>query len=158
MLTLPTTTWAQEKCPSLSTKQLHVLQSAYDKGRPYDLGLTMAAITLVESRAGEVVININKGGSLDLGIAQVNLKSASNRLGITNSYKKNVLASKLITDWDFNLQMSLAELLYWKEQRDEWSGMIASYNSGWNMSIGKTRYLPKVKESLKIIQQCVRLT
>lgn len=118
----------------------------------------MAAITLVESRAGEVVININKGGSLDLGIAQVNLRSASNRLGITNSYKKNVLASKLITDWDFNLQMSLAELLYWKEQRDEWSGMIASYNSGWNMSIGKTRYLPKVKESLKIIQQCVRLT
>lgn len=146
-----------EECPEFNTNQYHVLQQAYDKGEPYDLGLTLAAITLVESRAGEVVININKGGSPDLGVAQINLKTASNRIGVEGVYKKNLLASKLITDMDFNLQLALTELLYWEEHKDSWAHTVASYNSGWDESYGMKYYVPKVKKSLKTIKRCVRL-
>ena len=146
-----------DTCPEFTAKQLHTLQTAYEKGEPYDLGLTMAAITLVESRAGEVVININKGGSPDLGVAQINLKTASNRVGVKDGYKKNLLASKLITDMDFNLQLALTELLYWEEHKDSWAHTVASYNSGWDESYGMKHYVPKVKKSLKTIERCVRL-
>lgn len=146
-----------EECPEFNINQYHVLQQAYDKGEPYDLGYTMAAIALHESHAGEVLVNVNKNTFNDYGIAGVNLKTASNRLGITNHYKRNILASKLVSDYDFNLQMSLTELLYWQEHKDSWEQYVAAYNSGWDTTHGLNYYVPEIKDKLKTIKRCVRL-
>lgn len=146
-----------QECPQFSIDQLHTMQIAYDVGEPYDLGYTMAAITLHESHAGEVLVGINKGRHNDYGMMMINVASAASRLEINNHYKRNILASRLVTDKKFNAQMALTELLYWQERRSSWKGVVAGYNAGYNKEHGLKHYVPHIEEALSTIKRCVKL-
>lgn len=141
-------------CPEFSIEQLHTLQEAHDYGKEYNLEHTLPAIVLQESRAGEVLVGVNKGYN-DYGISQINLGTASRRLGVSGSYSQGVLATKLIEDSQFNLSMAVEELEYWQGVRkDNWSQMIRSYNAGWNTSAG-VGYEKAVKSKVRILDNCV---
>ena len=104
------------ECPEFSLEQLHTLQEAHDYGKDYKLEHTLPAIVLQESGAGEVLVGVNKGYN-DYGIAQINLGTASKRLGVNSSYSQGVLATRLIEDSQFNLSMAVKELEYWQGVR-----------------------------------------
>lgn len=125
------------ECPDLSVDQLHTLQEAYDYGKEYNLEYILAAIVLQESRAGDVLVGYNVGTDNDYGVAQINLKTASNMEGVSGSYAKGVLASKLVTDNEYNLGMAVEVLQWWQNyHKGDYNKMLMSYNAGHNVNAG----------------------
>lgn len=142
-------------CPDLSVDQLHTLQEAYDYGKEYNLEYTLAAIVLQESRAGEVLIGYNVGTDNDYGVAQINLKTASNMEGVRGSYGKGVLASKLVTDNEYNLGMAVEVLQWWQNyHKGDYNKMLMSYNAGHNVFAG-VGYKDIVVVNVRSLRECI---
>lgn len=141
---------------SLSPIQKGRLEFAYYQGLPVDLGYTMASIALVESNAGLWRLNIH---SKDVGLFQVNIKTAANTLGVTNHYKRLELDQKLIYDDILNAYIARSVLQYFLAYHEgNWRDMIQSYNEGFKINTDKSKkYLAKIKESVIMLQQCMIL-
>lgn len=120
-----------DKYSSLSDTQRHILMSGYKYGEGDDLGYTLAAILLTESTAGKYRLNYL---SNDFGVAMINIKTASSILGITNYYKKTLLAQRLIYDDNLSFYLAIDVLKHFREARKEspkpYKAMIMSYNEG----------------------------
>jgi len=134
-------------------EQKLTIAKAYRYGEAYDLGYTMAAICIVESRAGDCMINLKDPS---FGPYHNLLSSVMKRKGLRNtSANKNMIAHKLITDFGFASEMALRELLWWenihKGKSGAWSKMVMSYNAGCNYQNGKN-YLKKIKKIIKNLQ------
>lgn len=139
---------------SLSPLQKGRLEFSYYQGKPHSLGYTLAAIALVESSAGIYRINMD---SKDLGLYQVNIKTAINTLGITNHYKKLELYEKLIYQDTLNAYIALDVLQYFqKYHKGNWRKMVMSYNNGFKINTQKANnYLDKVITGVKLLEKCM---
>lgn len=143
------------ECPDLSIKQLHTLQEAYDYGKVYNLEYTLAAIVLQESKAGEVLIGYNVGADNDYGVAQINLKTASNMEGVRGSYGKGVLASRLVTDTEYNLGMAVEVFKWWQSyHKGDYSKALMSYNAGHNVNAGVV-YRNNIVDGVRSLRKCI---
>lgn len=155
-LALLSTSIMGQECPSFSIQQLHTLQTVHDYGETRGLAKTLPAISWVESRAGEVLVGINKNGANDYGAFQINLKTASNMEGTTSAYQRNILASKLITNVKYSSEMAVEVLSYWYNYHKDWNKMVMSYNAGFNVEAGQ-EYKDKVVKAIRMLERCVKL-
>lgn len=63
------------------------------------------AIAIKESKLGEYMINLD---TKDFGLYQINIKSALNRSNMKDTaWNRNILASKLVSDFNFATKMQL---------------------------------------------------
>lgn len=141
---------ASECYGDMTTSQKDVLYKAYKKGADHDLGYTMMAIAWKESTAGKYRVNLN---SMDFGVMQNSLKTASTRTGTKGYYKKMELVEALIKDDKLSMNLALEELLYWRKQVDGWRNMVMAYNVGWAYG-GNKSYLKDIVTNVKRFQKC----
>ena len=133
-----------------------LLQNAHNRGKPFDLGYTLAAIAWRESQAGLININIFDPSC---GPFHNNLNSVFARHNYEDTrYKKNAVCQKLITNFDFAAAEGLAELEYWVSVHDgNLRKTWASYNAGWNYDsrIGKM-YAEMIARRITILKEFIK--
>lgn len=167
LLCYPTGSLANNSCgviDALNTIQRYNLSFAYSQGAPHDLGYTLAAIALVESQAGKWRLNIR---SNDLGLFQINARTAQNTLGITHPYRQLELHQQLVYDDRLGAEIAISTLKHFQRNRvmtnAVWTEMIKSYNQGykWRRDRGSLKlakgYAKKVGESVKVLKECQEL-
>lgn len=123
----------------LNKAQIQTIRYAYHYGEKYDFGYTMAAIAWKESCAGLYRINFDDPSA---GIYHAHIPGVIKRHYKTKntSFKRNVIAEKLIRDPEFASKIALEELLYWKKVRKgNWKEIIKSYNKGFSWEKSKGR-------------------
>jgi len=137
---------------ALSDKQLGVIVKAYHLGAPEGLGYSLSAIAWQESLAGLVKVNY---ADPSFGLYHISLKTAAKREGITTTFKKNMLAQRLLDDDAYSAYHALAELRYWKTyHKGVWRRIWASYNGGFGWE-NTSSYADAIAERVRLIQQCV---
>lgn len=139
--------------------QINTIHYAYHYGKKHDLGYTMAAIAWKESCAGLYRINFDDPSA---GIYHAHLPGVIKRhyKAKNTSFKRNVVAERLIRDMEFASQIALEELLYWKKIRNnDWKTIIKSYNKGfsWEKSKGRNQlaeaYYQDISQKVKILKE-----
>ena len=148
-------THADECAPlfSITDKQWGVLQQAYDTGAPYNLGNTMAAVVFRESTAGKYKINPESG---DYGVAHINITTALVRTNTSGYWGKRELITRLVVDDQFNLDLALQELLYWKGETPSWKAMVSAYNQGWDYDT-KSQHTMNMQRLTSMMVSCGEL-
>lgn len=159
-----TATAQQNECEGyniLSSDQKRVLRAAYHYGNPYDYGLTMAAIALKESSAGQFKLNYL---SNDFGVMQINIKTASTTMGITNRFHRMRLAERLVVDDEFGFYLAHSVLEHFQGRRymtnKVWQEVVKSYNRGylWQTDPAEDAtaelYLADVKRNVNLLRRC----
>lgn len=150
-----TNAYALDNCSlksNFSLKQWNKVEEAYKAGQDKDLGYTMAAITIVESKAGLDKVN---EASESYGITQININTALSRMNMEdNKENRDKIKSMLIKSDKLSFKLAKDELLYWQSVRNNnWRQMVRSYNAGWNAENGNI-YLTKVIKNLKKLEDC----
>lgn len=155
LLPLPALAAKCKDIDSLSLIQKHNISFAYSYGEKYNLGLTLAAIALVESSAGKYRLNVRTN---DLGLFQVNATTAENTLKLEKYYDKLELHQRLVYDDVLGAEIAVSVLKHFEKRG--WQGMVKSYNEGsrWlrdKQSDKKAKqYLTKVSSTVKLLRQC----
>lgn len=118
----------------------------------------MAAIAWKESCAGLYRINFDDPSA---GIYHAHLPGVIKRhyKAKNTSFRRNVVAEKLIRDPEFASKIALEELLYWKKiHKDHWKNIIKSYNKGFSWQKSKARnklaeaYYEDISKRVKILE------
>lgn len=145
----------------LTSDQKRVLRAAYHYGKPYDYGLTMAAIALKESSAGQFKLNYL---SNDFGVMQINIVTASRTMGITNRFHKMRLAERLVKDDEFSYYLAHSVLDHFQGRRymtnEVWQEMVKSYNRGYQWKTDPEEnataelYLADVRRNVNLLRRC----
>lgn len=139
--------------------QIQTIRYAYHYGKKHDLGYTMAAIAWKESCAGLYRINFDDPSA---GIYHAYLPNVIKRhyKKRNTSFRRNVVAERLIRDPEFASQIALDELLYWKRiRKGNWKDMIKSYNKGfsWDKNRLKNKtaedYYKDISNKVQILQE-----
>ncbi|MGD2063230.1 MAG: hypothetical protein PVF51_06565 [Nitrospirota bacterium] len=137
----------------MSETQHQVLMRAIAYGAPHDLGYTLAAIAWQESHVGSVPVNITDPS---FGPFHGKMDTVMSRAGVKDTaYNRNVIAAKLLSDFDFAASMAVRELLFWKKvHRGNWRKMVRSYNAGYNYrSKSATRYVQNIADKIRAIKR-----
>lgn len=135
----------------LKPEQWDVVQEAYSYGAPYNLGYTLASISVIESNAGLYVEN---DASESYGVPQIRVTTAIKRLGLHNSNRnREGVKNRLIKDNEFAFDLAVEELRYWLDVRGDWRTAIKSYNAGWKHHKGEG-YMFKVIGVLNELENC----
>ena len=123
------------KCGSIykfSEDQKEIIAYAYNYGKRYGLGYTLAAIAWHESCAGEYRMNFADPSA---GLYHALIPGVLRRYKMLkdNGFNRNVIGEMLIRDDEFASKVAIDELLYWDKVRDgNWKDMIKSYNKGFS--------------------------
>ncbi len=142
----------------LSVDQKERLAFSFREGKTYNLGYTLASIALAESSAGRYRLNIH---SKDLGLYQVNQKTAQRELGITNYYKQLELHQKLIYDDQLGAYVAIKVLQHF--DKGNYKEMVMSYNEGYRWRKDEESYkkaltyYTKVAYNVRMLKQCSNL-
>jgi len=120
---------------AFNSEQMEILQRAYEVGKPFNLGYTMAAIAWQESRCGKYILNLQDPSA---GVFQNNIKSVMARHMQNDStlkdtkFQRNYMAQKLAFSFELSAAEALAELEYWISVREKgnWFLLWQSYNGG----------------------------
>jgi len=139
-----TTSSLEEEFNTFSSEQMEVLQRAYDVGKPFNLGYTMAALAWQESHCGKYVLNLQDPAA---GVFQNNIKSVMARHMQKDStvkdtpFQRNLMAQRLFNSFEFSAAEALAELEFWITVRGEgnWFKIWQSYNGGYWVDRTETR-------------------
>lgn len=138
----------------LSEQQKSVLRYSYERGKEYDLGLTLASIAWVESTAGIDRVNWSDPAFGAYQIVVHDKSSAVKRLNVTDKVAQVHLANQLVVDDILGATLALMELEYWKARhKGDWRKMVMSYNAGTSYKNGKN-YLNKIKLALNKLRDC----
>ena len=151
-------------CPVFSIDQLHVLQHSYDRGKPHDLGLTMATIAFQESTAGKHLINAVTG---DYGVYQGNWKTICEQSGVRHlTFSCNKEIELVLSDINVAADHAIETLTWWDnyyhkrknvKTKHVFEKTIRSYNAGFSpKSKNGTKYWNKFKTNLNIIKTCIK--
>ena len=133
----------------LNNKQKQVMKKIYTKSSPFNLGLTMVAISYKESKLGKYMLNLSDPSC---GVFMV---MPSTLVTNGNTWDKSRYCERLIKDTDFSVTTALERFKYfynyWRSKgyniNQSWRRAVISYNSGFYVE-NKT-YL---KEFLKIFR------
>lgn len=135
----------------LEKEQWNVIKEAYQIGYEYDLGYTLASISVIESNAGLYVEN---DATESYGVPQIRVTTAIKRLGLEDSNRnREGVKNRLIKDNEFAFDLAIEELKYWLGVRQNWRAAIQSYNAGWIQENGKN-YMFKVVNTLNELEKC----
>lgn len=152
------------KCVSInqfSEDQKEIIAYAYNYGKKYDLGYTLAAIAWHESCAGEYRMNFSDPSA---GIYHALIPGVIRRYQMLsdNSFNRNVIGELLVRDDEFASKVAIDELMYWdKVRKGNWKDMIKSYNKGfsWEKSSQSDKiaenYYENIKAKKKILEDYI---
>lgn len=151
-------------CPKLDKEQLSVLRQSYTYGKPYNLGITLAAIALKESSAGKNLIN---AFSLDYGAYQGNAATICKQSGVFHDdFLCNEELTKVVLSLEDAAKHAIETLLYWQDYHAKrakpdkrYELTLRSYNEGFSFHSAKADdYYSKYKSAFYTIKECVKLT
>lgn len=139
----------------LSDYQKSSARFLYTYGQQHDISYTLMAISLAESSLGKWRVNYI---SNDFGLMQVNIRTASDTLGVTNHFRRLELAEKMIYDDSLNVYLAVRVLQHFN--KGNWREMVMSYNEGYKWRRDKRsrqkaeKYLSSIVDNVKMFQQC----
>lgn len=140
----------------LTATQKTVLQKAYNYGKEYNLGYTLAAIAWQESFVGDRIVPINLDDpSAGLWHKNVNTALAEHPDTPQNGLQLNMMAEKLINDVEFAASLAIADLEHWKVIRNgDWMDIWASYNAGkyFKSNLGQ-RYAHNIRNKIRVLKR-----
>ena len=127
---------------NLTPQELNTLKEIKEHGKKNGLSYSLMAIAIKESGLGKYLVNVD---TKDYGIYQANIKTVISRENAQDtSWNRNVLAMKLITDFQFATKNAIDELTYWqKVHKNDWSKVWSSYNGGWRYNSDAARQYSK---------------
>ena len=127
---------------NLTPQELNTLKEIKEHGKKNGLSYSLMAIAIKESGLGKYLVNVD---TKDYGIYQANIKTVINRENAQDtSWNRNVLAMKLITDFQFATKNAIDELTYWqKVHNNDWTKVWSSYNGGWKYNSDAARQYSK---------------
>jgi hypothetical protein len=137
----------------LNNQQKETLYKAYKYGETDGIGYSLAAIGWQESQAGKYLVNLSDPS---FGVFAITIKTASKVEGIDEeSFEANLLAQKLIFDFNYGMKMAKREILYWLNyHKEDWSRTWASYNAGFDTSNG-IEYTGLIAGYVRVLQKCL---
>lgn len=122
------------KCVNIdkfSDDQKEIIAYAYNYGKKYDLGFTLAAIAWHESCAGEYRMNF-ADPSAGIYHALIPIVIKRYQMLKDTGFNRNVIGELLIRDDEFASKVAIDELLFWDKVRNgNWKDIIKSYNKGY---------------------------
>ena len=115
---------------NLTQDEIETLKEIKLEGQKHGLSYSLMAIAIKESSLGKYLVNVD---TKDYGLYQANIKTVISRENAPDtSWNRNVLAMKLISDFQFATKNAIEELSYWqKVHNNNWSKVWSSYNGGW---------------------------
>ncbi len=115
---------------NLTPEEITTLKEIKEHGKEHGLSYSLMAIAIKESSLGKYLVNVD---TKDYGIYQANIKTVISRENAKDtSWNRNVLAMKLISDFQFATKNAIDELSYWqKVHNNDWTKVWSSYNAGW---------------------------
>lgn len=135
---------------SFDSDQQKVLQKSYLKAFDTPYKDYLPAIAVQESYAGKWLIRVGES----YGVFHIQLTTALSRLGIKDTFHRHIVASDLVTDFDLNAKLALAELRYWSmRHKKDMNKVLASYSAGHNYEYGLT-YSDSVKAIATKLKGC----
>lgn len=152
------------KCGSekdFTYEQKEIIAYAYNYGRKYNLGYTLAAIAWHESCAGEYRMNFADPSA---GLYHALIPGVIRRYQMLSDtgFNRNVIGQLLVKDDEFASKVAIDELLYWDSVRNgNWKDIIKSYNKGFSWEKNKhfnqlaEAYYRSVKEKKEILEDYI---
>lgn len=131
----------------LSHSQKEIIKKSYWIGKSYGLGNILAAISIVETRAGAFP---DKSKNRICGAHQVDVNVVKENLGTETSPKR--LCKALQDNPVLSAIVSLEILLYWKEHSKNAKEMLNKYNRGWEESPHDDEYYRRIQMVLKVLK------
>ncbi len=127
---------------NLTPQELNTLKEIKEHGKKNGLSYSLMAIAIKESGLGKYLVNVD---TKDYGIYQANIRTVISRENAQDtSWNRNVLAMKLITDFQFATKNAIDELTYWqKVHNNDWTKVWSSYNGGWRYNSDAARQYSK---------------
>ena len=127
---------------NLTPQEIKTLKEIKAHGKENGLSYSLMAIAIKESGLGKYLVNVD---TKDYGIYQANIKTVISRENAQDtSWNRNVLAMKLITDFQFATKNAIDELTYWqKVHNNDWTKVWSSYNGGWRYNSDAARQYSK---------------
>ena len=123
------------KYNELSENETNLIKILIKIGQPYDLGLELGSIGIVETRLGKFKSNNN----YICGIHQINTNVAMKRLNSNGDAKQ--LCEEVRKNKNLSSILALKELLYWKKYSKNNVNMIKNYNTGFKSSNYSKEYV-----------------
>ena len=152
------------KCGSVydfTNDQKEIIAYAYNYGKKYGLGYTLAAIAWHELCAGEYRMNFADPSA---GLYHALIPGVIRRYQMLkdNGFNRNVIGEMLVRDDEFASKVAIDELLYWDKVRNgNWKDMIKSYNKGfsWEKSASANKfaenYYNNVRQKREILEDYI---
>ena len=115
---------------NLTAQDIKTLKEIKEHGKDSGLSYSLMAIAIKESAVGKYLVNVD---TKDYGMYQANIKTVISRENVQDtSWNRNLIAMKLITDFQFATKNAVDELSYWqKVHNNNWTKVWGSYNGGW---------------------------
>ena len=115
---------------NLTPEDIKTLKEIKEHGKDSGLSYSLMAIAIKESAVGKYLVNVD---TKDYGMYQANIKTVISRENVQDtSWNRNLIAMKLITDFQFATKNAVDELSYWqKVHNNNWTKVWGSYNGGW---------------------------
>ncbi len=127
---------------NLTPEEITTLKEIKEHGKEHGLSYSLMAIAIKESSLGKYLVNVD---TKDYGIYQANIKTVISRENAKDtSWNRNVLAMKLISDFQFATKNAIDELSYWqKVHNNDWTKVWSSYNAGWRYDSNEAKKYSK---------------
>ena len=127
---------------NLTPQEIKTLKEIKAHGKENGLSYSLMAIAIKESGLGKYLVNVD---TKDYGMYQANIKTVISRENAKDtSWNRNVLAMKLISDFQFATKNAIDELSYWqKVHNNDWTKVWSSYNAGWKYDSNEAKRYSK---------------
>jgi hypothetical protein len=116
-------------------------------GKPHNLGNTLAAISIVETRAGAFT---DSSANRICGAHQVDVNIVKENLG-TNSTLKTICKA-LKENHTLSAMVSLQILLYWKDNSSTLKTTLLRYNRGWKYHPSDEEFYRRFVMTLRVLE------
>ena len=123
-------------------EDITTLKEIKEHGKDSGLSYSLMAIAIKESAVGKYLVNVD---TKDYGMYQANIKTVISRENVQDtSWNRNLIAMKLITDFQFATKNAVDELSYWqKVHNNNWTKVWGSYNGGWKYNSDSAKQYSK---------------
>jgi ribosomal protein S15P/S13E len=127
---------------NLTAQDIKTLKEIKEHGKDSGLSYSLMAIAIKESAVGKYLVNVD---TKDYGMYQANIKTVISRENVQDtSWNRNLIAMKLITDFQFATKNAVDELSYWqKVHNNNWTKVWGSYNGGWRYNSDSAKQYSK---------------
>jgi ribosomal protein S15P/S13E len=127
---------------NLTAQDIKTLKEIKEHGKDSGLSYSLMAIAIKESAVGKYLVNVD---TKDYGMYQANIKTVISRENVQDtSWNRNLIAMKLITDFQFATKNAVDELSYWqKVHNNNWTKVWGSYNGGWKYNSDSAKQYSK---------------